>query len=370
MTILRIKHSKNFTCIDNQAVRDPRLSFKARGLHHLLLSYPNDWRVSRDQLTTQSDKDGREAIGSALKELMTLGYIERRKGKDGSGRFVYESIVHELPICGFSGSGDKAQKTDTEGDVGENSSDGFSDSGKGLFDGNQSVLSSDGFSSGGDRVPLISNVLPSTDQQNTYLKKERDPDPEAHAQASTAILLENPIADPTLREQAHPIQTQAIPLPVQKVSDQDSTAAENSEERISSCNVEVMPEAIVPSWHGISKTEARLRGETIERPWDRNPELREAFIEYTARSRKGRHETFDQAKGIYICMVRNADYASPGIKAYDQVWDAWQLFLANAQKSETLAQIKGENEAIVSLNNMFAARRAARAAEWEAKNAV
>lgn len=367
MTILRIKHSRNFTCIDNQVIRDTRLSFKARGLHHLLLSYPNDWRVSRDQLTTQSDKEGREAIGSALKELMALGYIERTKGKDESGRFVYESIVHELPINGFSGNGDKSQNPNTEGDAEENSSDGFSDSGKGLWDENQGVLSSGGFSSGGDRVPLISNVLPSTEQTNT----DHERDPETRAQASAAILSkQNPIADPPLRDLASPIKPQSIPLPVQKVQDQDSPVAEISEERIKPCNVEVMPSAIVPSDHPMMRMESRLRAGEVYRPWNQTEETRRLFLDYTANRKKRQDETYEHCREIRSDMLDQADRAVPGHPHYDRIIRLWKDFIENAQKSETLAQVKGENEAINSINNMFAAKRAARAAQWEAQNAV
>jgi len=32
VTIIRVEHSKDYTCIANKAIRDKRLSFKARGL--------------------------------------------------------------------------------------------------------------------------------------------------------------------------------------------------------------------------------------------------------------------------------------------------------------------------------------------------
>jgi hypothetical protein len=106
MAILRVKHSRNYTCIANQAIRDKRLSFRARGLHHLLLSYPDNWVINTQQLNQESDKEGRDAIATALKELEKLGYITRSRVKDPTtGQFSWESVISELPINGFSGDG-------------------------------------------------------------------------------------------------------------------------------------------------------------------------------------------------------------------------------------------------------------------------
>ena len=74
---IRIEHSKDYTVISNVAIRDTRLSFKSRGLHHLLLSYPNGWQINIEHLSDQSDKDGKDAVASALKELEAVGYLIR-----------------------------------------------------------------------------------------------------------------------------------------------------------------------------------------------------------------------------------------------------------------------------------------------------
>jgi hypothetical protein len=95
---IRIDHSKDYTIISNLAIRDKRLSFRARGLHHLLLSYPDGWEVKVEHLANESDKEGRDAIASALKELEEFGYLIRNQIRD-KGRIVkYESVIRELPI--------------------------------------------------------------------------------------------------------------------------------------------------------------------------------------------------------------------------------------------------------------------------------
>ncbi len=94
---IRVQHSKNYTVIANAAIRDTRLSFKARGLHHLLLSYPDGWQINTEHLSGQSDKDGKTSVLSALKELEQLGYLIRKQIRAGGKITAYESIIRELP---------------------------------------------------------------------------------------------------------------------------------------------------------------------------------------------------------------------------------------------------------------------------------
>lgn len=80
-----------FAQIANGTLRDRRLSLKARGLLAMVLSYPEDWDAPRDWLVEQCDKDGKEAIQSALNELTALGYREVTKRQDEAGR--WRSVV-------------------------------------------------------------------------------------------------------------------------------------------------------------------------------------------------------------------------------------------------------------------------------------
>jgi hypothetical protein len=121
MTTVRVcKHERNFTIIQNEAIQDKTLSLKARGLHHLLLSYPNDWIINVKHLANQSDKDGPDAIKTGLKELEEAGYLEREQSRS-SGKFatatyvIYEisqnpceqglSTVSGFPVSGFDVDG-------------------------------------------------------------------------------------------------------------------------------------------------------------------------------------------------------------------------------------------------------------------------
>ena len=98
MTVIRTKRTTNYTCLPNEAIRDKRLSFKARGLHHLLMSYPNDWEVNIAHLCGESGKDGRTSIRSAINELEEYGYIQKSQERSEFGTFGnFEYIVSDLP---------------------------------------------------------------------------------------------------------------------------------------------------------------------------------------------------------------------------------------------------------------------------------
>lgn len=87
MAIIRSKRSKNFSIIDNDILDDERLSFKARGLLSYMLSKPDDWRFYATELAKHSQKDGRDSIGGALKEMEKFGYLKRTQKRSLNGRF-------------------------------------------------------------------------------------------------------------------------------------------------------------------------------------------------------------------------------------------------------------------------------------------
>lgn len=77
----------HFTIISNRAVRDERLSWKARGMLVYLLSHSTGWEIGVEKLI-EASPEGRAAVRAGLKELEDLGYLERRKEHDKHGRFI------------------------------------------------------------------------------------------------------------------------------------------------------------------------------------------------------------------------------------------------------------------------------------------
>ncbi|ROZ49412.1 replication protein [Rhodococcus sp. WS3] len=89
----------NFTILSNDVLNDRRLSFRARGVLIYLLSKPVDWRTRSESIAAQSDKDGRDAIRSAMRELADLGYLVRTKMQDPeTGHWSTTSTVYEEPV--------------------------------------------------------------------------------------------------------------------------------------------------------------------------------------------------------------------------------------------------------------------------------
>ena len=72
MIIRSPRPESHYLTVSNSVVRDRGLSFKARGILVLLLSYPDNWSVSSERLAleTPGDKgEKRDAIRTGLKEL-------------------------------------------------------------------------------------------------------------------------------------------------------------------------------------------------------------------------------------------------------------------------------------------------------------
>lgn len=88
-----------FAQISNKALRDKRLSFRARGILAMVLSNSGEWEAPRDWLVDQSDREGREAVQTALNELTELGYRVVRKVRDARGQIHTEVEWFHVPAA-------------------------------------------------------------------------------------------------------------------------------------------------------------------------------------------------------------------------------------------------------------------------------
>ncbi len=97
--IIRVTRDKAhpYTIVNNTALRDPRLSWPAKGIIGYLLTMPDDWQVMMRHLVQQSSC-GRDATYSGLRELEDVGYIRRTRVRDARGRIArLEYVVFEVP---------------------------------------------------------------------------------------------------------------------------------------------------------------------------------------------------------------------------------------------------------------------------------
>lgn len=90
---------RDFTVIRNSVINDGRLSLEARFILIYLLSKPDTWNVSAQDLINQSKgsarASGKAVIYAALKELESVGYVSRKRLSVGG----IETTVYDVPRC-------------------------------------------------------------------------------------------------------------------------------------------------------------------------------------------------------------------------------------------------------------------------------
>lgn len=103
--IHRAAHDDNFSVINNDILRDDRLSLSARGFFVYLLSLPDDWNFNIRGLTNQLGL-GSDTILRLIGELKRCGYLEIKRDRNEGGKFTAcEWEVYETPHSGFTTSG-------------------------------------------------------------------------------------------------------------------------------------------------------------------------------------------------------------------------------------------------------------------------
>lgn len=134
IVIERSKHAQQFVIIGNAEARDTRVSLRAHGLHLYLLSLPPGWRVTSTDIA-RDFPEGRDAIRTALNELINARYVTKKKHQDARGHWHTTMTVHDkaqpetdsqAPVTedgipgsgnpGVGASGAKELKTVTEND--------------------------------------------------------------------------------------------------------------------------------------------------------------------------------------------------------------------------------------------------------------
>ncbi|HAR6416291.1 TPA: replication protein [Staphylococcus pseudintermedius] len=91
------KESGNFVTVHKDFIHNSNISWKAKGILLYLLSRPDDWQIYETELE-QHSTDGLSGLKSGIKELEEIGYIQRNRKRDESGRLNgYEYLVYEQP---------------------------------------------------------------------------------------------------------------------------------------------------------------------------------------------------------------------------------------------------------------------------------
>jgi len=72
--IIRERIDLHFAQVPKTALRDKKLSLKAKGLYAYLFSLPEDWKVYKTEVV-KNFSDGKDSLNSAFKELENNGYL-------------------------------------------------------------------------------------------------------------------------------------------------------------------------------------------------------------------------------------------------------------------------------------------------------
>jgi hypothetical protein len=80
----KLHFESQFTQIHNAWIRDSNISYKAKGLLTYLLSHEVGYTITIGQIIRESG-DGKQAVRSALEELIKAGYLETQRTTDARG---------------------------------------------------------------------------------------------------------------------------------------------------------------------------------------------------------------------------------------------------------------------------------------------
>lgn len=97
MSILRKHQRSNFSVIQNDILEDQRLTYRARGIAAFILAKPDGWDISIASLAAPEDVEGQDAIGTAMGELATLGYLMRRRERNEWGQLSNVTYLADYP---------------------------------------------------------------------------------------------------------------------------------------------------------------------------------------------------------------------------------------------------------------------------------
>ena len=92
-----IRKLEGYTIMSNHHLRDPNLSYSAKGLLSFMLALPDKWDYSFSGLVKIS-KEGKSSIRTMINELKEAKYIKISQSRNEKGFFQYNYDVFEIPF--------------------------------------------------------------------------------------------------------------------------------------------------------------------------------------------------------------------------------------------------------------------------------
>ncbi len=95
---VRLRRERPYVVLETATLRLKTISFKARGLWAMCMSYPDDWAFRMDHLASMSEHDGKGAVRSALKELEAKGLAALEEVRGDGGQMAGKRwVIYESP---------------------------------------------------------------------------------------------------------------------------------------------------------------------------------------------------------------------------------------------------------------------------------
>lgn len=92
-----IKKKCNFTQINNNIIRSKDLSFKAKGLLEIFLSFSDEFDVTLQYIADNYTKESIDTVRSAMKELRSAGYAKSEKVYNGCLLAGWRHTIYDSP---------------------------------------------------------------------------------------------------------------------------------------------------------------------------------------------------------------------------------------------------------------------------------
>lgn len=125
MRIRRSRLTRDYIQVPNATVRDDRLGHMARGILVELLSRPDGWETTADDMWKASvaahgtSSPGRRMFRAAFAELKQSGYLTASREVLGGGRHATVLTLTDVPVSGVPHAGTSARPAATNNAAGE-----------------------------------------------------------------------------------------------------------------------------------------------------------------------------------------------------------------------------------------------------------
>jgi hypothetical protein len=98
-TVFRVAKNRDnpYVMLNKKFLEHPQLSYRAKGILSYILSKPDHWNLNVSDLVNHG-KEGRDAIYSAVKELVQHGFMQHICYREHGKISHYEYIVYEQPL--------------------------------------------------------------------------------------------------------------------------------------------------------------------------------------------------------------------------------------------------------------------------------